>query len=49
VGRAEPVGHLPGSDLQGREQVDDPVPPIVVRVADRTPGAQRQGCVRSRA
>ncbi len=29
---AEAVGHFSGRDLKGGEEIDDPVPPIVVRV-----------------
>ena len=28
----ETVGHVAGRDLKGGEEIDDPVPPIVVRV-----------------
>ena len=43
----EAVRHFAGRDLQGREQVEDAVPPIVVRVAHRPAGAQRQGRLRA--
>ena len=44
---AERVRHFAGGDLQGREQIEDAVSPIVVRVAHGAAGAQREGRLRA--
>ena len=47
VGGTEAVRHLAGRDSERREQVEDAVPLVVVRVAHRPTRPQRQGRLRS--